>query len=398
MEQTWRWWGPSDTISLSHIRQAGATGIVTALHDIPTGEIWRRDQIEDRRCLIEANGALDLRWRVVESLPVHENIKIGEGNLNKLFDNYRQSLRNLARSGINTVCYNFMPVLDWCRTNHSFALPDGAIALRFNIEEFAAFDCFIVKRKNAELDYEPDVMGKAELWFKGSTQTTRDQLLSNIMAGLPGAFDRYSINDLQGMLDKYRGIDKEALFRNLETFLNEVIPLAEEIGVKLAIHPDDPPWPIMGLPRIVGSEEDIARVLAGVPSPSHGLIMCTGSLGAGPDNNILNIAKRFSNAIHFAHIRNVRKFSDGSVMEVEHLEGDNNIVAVVQVLLEEQKRRKESGSVHWRIPFRPDHGLELIDDIDRPYHPGCPFIGRLKGLAEVRGVMKTLANINQLPT
>lgn len=397
MEQTWRWWGPSDTIKLAYVRQAGATGIVTALHDIPTGEVWTCDHIEERRRFIEADDSLGLRWSVVESLPVHEDIKLGEGNLTRLFDNYRLSLRNLARSGVTTVCYNFMPVLDWCRTYHSFELPDGAIALRFNIVEFAAFDCFMVKRKNAELDYSPAVLKEAETWFENSTESSREKLLSNIMAGLPGAFDRYDIDELRGMLDRYQDIDKAALLENLRTFLCEIVPTAEEEGIRLAIHPDDPPWSILGLPRIVGSESDIKAVLECVDSPANGLTLCMGSLGAGPNNDISSIAKRFSHDIHFAHIRNVRKFTDGSFMEVEHLDGDNDVVGVMKVLLEVQARRKDKGMQHWRIPFRPDHGLELIDDIDRPHHPGYPLIGRLKGLAEVRGVMTTLANIYQYP-
>jgi mannonate dehydratase len=397
MEQTWRWFGPEDVIKLSHIRQTGATGIVTALHHIPYGVVWSVDEIEQRKALIAADASLGLRWSVVESLPIHESIKIGEGDLTPLFDNYRQSLRNLAQCGITTVCYNFMPVVDWTRTELAYPLPGGATALRFNAHEFAAFDCFMLERPGAEAEYSLEVLSRAKEWFGTSTEANRRKLLANIMAGLPGAYDRYDIPGLRVMLDRYRTVDADGLRANLARFLREVIPTAEEVGVRMCIHPDDPPRPLMSLPRIVSNADDIAFILEAVDSPANGLTLCSGSLGANPVNDVPAIARRFASRIWFAHLRNVAKESDGSFMEADHLGGDTDMVALVTALLEEQKRRKEAGEPHWRIPMRPDHGHELLDDVGKPTHPGYPAIGRLRGLAELRGVMMAVSALRNLP-
>jgi len=397
MEQTWRWFGPDDAVKLPQIRQTGATGIVTALHHIPYGVVWTVEEIGARKAQIAADASLGLRWSVVESLPVHESIKIGEGDLAPLFDNYRQSLRNLAQCGVTTVCYNFMPVVDWTRTELAHPLPGGGTALRFNLHEFAAFDCFMLQRSGAEADYTPDVLARAKEWHDRSTETSRRKLLNNIMAGLPGAYDRYDIPELRVMLDRYRGIDRDTLRANLARFLREVIPTAEEAGIRMCIHPDDPPRSLMGLPRIVSNEEDIAFILGAVDSPANGLTLCSGSLGAGAANDVPAIAKRFASRIWFAHLRNVAKEADGSFMEADHLGGDADMVAVVTTLLEEQKRRRDEGDRRWRIPMRPDHGHELLDDVGKPTHPGYPAIGRLKGLAELRGVMTAVAALRDLP-
>jgi mannonate dehydratase len=397
MEQTWRWFGPDDVVQLSHIRQTGATGIVTALHQIPYGVIWSVDEIEKRKALIAADPSLGLRWSVVESLPIHERIKIGEGDLTSLFDNYRQSMRNLAQCGVDTICYNFMPVVDWTRTELTYPLPGGGTALRFNAHEFAAFDCFMLERPGAEADYSPDVLKRAKDWYLGSSEADRRKLLSNIMAGLPGAYDRYDVPGLRVMLDRYRDIDAQALRENLARFLREVIPTAEEVGIRMCIHPDDPPRSLMGLPRIVSNADDLSFILDAVDSPANGLTLCSGSLGANPINDVPAIAKRFSKRIWFAHLRNVAKEPDGSFMEADHLGGDTDMVALVTVLLEEQKRRRDAGEPHWRIPMRPDHGHELLDDVGRPTHPGYPIIGRMRGLAELRGVMQAVSALRGLP-
>jgi mannonate dehydratase len=397
MEQTWRWFGPDDVVQLSHICQTGATGIVTALHQIAYGVIWSVEEIEKRKALIAADASLGLRWSVVESLPIHESIKIGEGDLKPLFDNYRQSMRNLAQCGVTTICYNFMPVVDWTRTELAYPLPGGATALRFNLHEFAAFDCHMLQRPGAEAEYSPDVLARAKDWYTRSSEGDRRKLLANIMAGLPGAYDRYDVPGLRAMLDRYSGIDAAALRDNLARFLQEVIPTAEEVGIRMCIHPDDPPRPLMGLPRIVSNADDLAFILDAVPSPSNGVTLCSGSLGANPANDVPAIARRFADRIWFAHLRNVAKDPDGSFMEADHLGGDTNMVALVTVLLEEQKRRKDAGEEHWRIPMRPDHGHELLDDVGRPTHPGYPAIGRLRGLAELRGVMQAVSALRGLP-
>jgi mannonate dehydratase len=397
MEQTWRWFGPDDVIRLNHIRQTGASGIVTALHHIPYGVVWSVEEIEKRKAEIAADPSLGLRWSVVESLPVSEAIKLDEGDLEPLFDNYRQSLRNLAACGVTTVCYNFMPILDWTRTELAQPLPGGGTALRFNAHEYAAFDCYMLERPGAEDEQTPEVLERARAWIGKASESDKDKLLANIMMGLPGAFERYDVPGLRKMLDRYHGVTREALRERLARFLREVIPTAEEVGIRMGIHPDDPPRPLFGLPRIVSNEDDLAFLLDACPSEANGLTFCTGSLGAGQTNDVPAMAKRFAEHIHFIHLRNVAKDPDGSFMEADHLGGDVDMVSVVTTLLEEQKRRRDAGDDRWRLPFRPDHGHELLDDVGKPTFPGYPAIGRLRGLAEIRGVMTAVASLRGLP-
>ncbi len=397
MQATWRWFGPDDVVPLHAISQAGASGVVTALHQIPYGELWSVEAIEQRKSVIAANPALGLHWSVVESLPIHESIKIGGGDLSGLFDTYRQSMRNLAACGIKTICYNFMPVVDWTRTELYHPLPGGGSALRFNAHEFAAFDCLMLKRPGAEADYPEEVLAKARAWFERASESDQETLLASIMAGLPGAFDRYDIPSLRRMLDRYKGISRDDLRANLGRFLREVIPVAEENGIRMAIHPDDPPRDIMGLPRIVSGADDLAFITSALPSGANGVTFCTGSLGAGPQNDVPAVARRFAEHIHFAHLRNVAKEPDGSFMEADHLGGDTDMVGVVEILLEEQKRRFDADGAGARIPFRPDHGHELLDDAGKKSFPGYSAIGRLKGLAEIRGVMTAVARLRGLP-
>ena len=395
MEQTWRWFGPDDAVKLHEIRQTGASGIVTALHHIPYGVVWSQQEIATRKAMIEADASLGLRWSVVESLPVAEPIKLADGNLSALFDNYRESLRNLGALGVTTVCYNFMPVLDWTRTQLAVPLPGGGTALRFNAHEYAAFDCFMLARKGAEAEHAPDVLARARAWFDHSSESDKDRLLANIMAGLPGAYDRYDVPGLRRMLDRYADITADDLRENLARFLREVVPAAEAAGVRLCIHPDDPPRPLFGLPRIVSNQNDIDFLLGAVDRFANGLTLCTGSLGAGAGNDLPAMARRFASRTHFVHLRNVSKEPDGSFMEADHLGGDVDIVAVISAMLHEQTRRRDAGDPHWRLPFRPDHGHELLDDKQRKTHPGYPLIGRMRGLAELRGVMVALASVKK---
>jgi mannonate dehydratase len=387
MEETWRWFGPADDIRLEEIRQTGATGIVTALHEIPYGEVWPEEAIRERQGAIARAG---LTWSVVESLPVHENVKRGSGDLARIFGNYRTSLRNLARADIRTVCYNFMPVLDWTRTELAFRLPTGATALRFDATLHAAFDVLMLQRPGAEAEHDPRVLEDARRWFARASEADKDALLATIMAGLPGAYDRYDIPGLRAVLATYAGIDAATLKANLARFLREVVPAAEELGVRLCIHPDDPPRPLLGLPRIVSTRQDLADVVAAVPSRANGITFCTGSLGAGAANDVPAMAREFAPHIAFAHLRNVRKEPDGSFYEADHLGGDVDMPAVVATLLAEEVRRQGTGETDWRIPFRPDHGHQLLSDFGRRTHPGYTLIGRLRGLAELRGVIAGL--------
>ncbi|KRE17749.1 mannonate dehydratase [Bosea sp. Root381] len=393
MEQSWRWFGPDDVVTLAQARQAGARGIVNALHQIPYGVVWSVAEIEARKAIIADDASLGLHWNVVESLPIHETVKIGEGDLEPIFANYRQSLRNLAACGLQVVCYNFMPVLDWTRTQLAYPLPGGGTALRFNIHEYVAFDHFMLQRPGAAEGHSAEVMDRASEWFERSSQADRDRLLANIMAGLPGAYDRYDVPGLKSMLERYRGMSHDGLRANLKRFLEAVIPTAEEVGIRMCIHPDDPPRPLFGLPRICSNEEDIAFILGAVDSPSNGLTLCSGSLGANPGNDVPGIARRFADRIWFAHLRNVAKDEDGSFMEAEHLGGDTDMVALIEVLLAEEQRRKAAGSPHWQIPMRPDHGHELLDDVGKGSFPGYPAVGRLRGLAELRGVMTAVSSL-----
>ncbi|KGM48149.1 mannonate dehydratase [Pseudooceanicola atlanticus] len=388
MLETWRWFGPLDDISLAEIAQTGATGIVTALHELPYGEVWSREAIAARKALIAAQPGL--HWSVVESLPVHEDIKRGAGKLDGLFANYRQSMANLAAEGVTTICYNFMPLLDWTRTDLDAPLAGGGHALRFDRVRMAAFDVFMLERLGAEDDYTPDILIRAKAWIDASDADDREELLTAIMAGLPGAYARFDVAGLRDALAAWHGFTADDLRASLSHFLSEVIPTAEELGMRMCVHPDDPPRPILGLPRIVSTEEDIARLFAMQDSRANGLTLCTGSLGAHPDNDPVRIARRFADRIHFAHLRNVAKEPDGSFQEAAHLEGDTDIPAVLAALLEEEGKRRNAGRADAEIPFRPDHGHALLQDIGRKTHPGYPLIGRMRGLAELRGVIAGL--------
>jgi mannonate dehydratase len=392
MEQTWRWFGPGDEATLAHARQAGATGIVTALHDIPYGDVWPVEAIRERKALIESDESMGLRWSVVESVPVHEDVKLGRGDLDRLYTNFANTLRNLGACGVRTVCYNFMLILDWTRTDLAAKLPGGGTALRMNMHQLAAFDVLMLKRAGAENDYAADVLARAEAWFAAASDEDKARLWGNVMAGLPGAFKRYEPAELRDVIAEQSSLTHDDLRRNLVRFLEAVIPAAEEAGVVMSIHPDDPPRNLAGLNRIVKNAEDIAFILNAVPSPNSGLTLCTGSLGAGAHNDVPAIARRFADKIKFCHLRNVRKDPDGSLMESDHLDGDVDMVEVVSILLDEEQRRRKSGAPQSLIPFRPDHGHELIDDATRRTHPGYPVVGRLRGLAELRGVMAALAH------
>lgn len=387
MIESWRWFGPLDNITLPEIQQTGASGIVTALHEIPYGEVWPQAAIKARRLEIEA---ASLHWNVVESLPIHEAIKLGDGDLSTLFSHYRQSMANLAAEGIKTICYNFMPLLDWTRTDLAQPLLTGGTCLRFSAVKMAAFEIHMLEREQAEDDYPIDVCAAAKSWFDSSTSSEQESLLNAIMSGLPGSYDRYSVAELRGALAKYAGIDREQLRANYHRFLSEVIPTAEGLGMALCVHPDDPPRDILGLPRIVSSAADIEWIMHAHPSASNGLTLCSGSLGANPANDVQAIAQQFADKIRFAHLRNVKKDPDGSFEEAAHLDGDTNMVALMRVILDEENRREAAGENFASIPMRPDHGHALLDDTNRKAHPGYPLIGRLRGLAELRGVIHAL--------
>ncbi|SMY06931.1 mannonate dehydratase [Flavimaricola marinus] len=389
MIESWRWYGEFDPITLAEVAQTGATGIVTALHDIPYGEVWPVSAVADRKSQLEAVG---FDWVVVESLPIHERIKRGDGDLSGLFANYRQSMANLAGQGVKTICYNFMPLLDWTRTDLAHPVPGGGTCLRFDAVRMAGFEIHMLGRKEAEADYSPEVCAKAAAWFQRASEAEREGLLHSIMSGLPGAFDRYDIEGLKRALRAYAGIDRAALRANYKRFLEEIIPTAEDLGMRMCVHPDDPPRDILGLPRIVSSGEDLAWIMAAVDSPANGVTLCSGSLGANPVNDVPAIAAQVADRIHFAHLRNVRKDPDGSFEEAAHLDGDTDMVALIKVLLAEQARRTEVGRDDALIPFRPDHGHEMLSDLGRDNVPGYPLIGRMRGLAELRGVIRALAH------
>ncbi|WP_237154063.1 mannonate dehydratase [Oryzibacter oryziterrae] len=393
MKESWRWYGDFDKITLDQIGQTGASGIVSSLHQIPYGEVWQRETVASHKARIEAAG---FSWVVVESLPIHERIKRGEGDLSTLFANYRQSMANLAAEGVSCICYNFMPLIDWTRTDLAFPTSGGATCLRFEAYKMAAFEVHMLKRAGAEEDYQPDVLVKAEHWFKASTEADRAMLLSSIMSGLPGAFDRYDIDGLRKALKGYEGLGRSELRANFKRFLDEIIPAAEELGMRFCVHPDDPPRDILGLARIVSDAEDIAWLFDAVDSRANGLTLCSGSLGASPRNDLPAIARRFADRIHFAHLRNVAKDADGSFEEAAHLDGDTDMVALVAALLDEEARRKAEGRADWEIPFRPDHGHEMPIDRDRGYVVGYPLVGRLRGLAEVRGVIRALNAVRKV--
>ncbi len=400
MKQTWRWFGPADEISIREIVQTGAQGVVSALHHIAPGEVWPMEQIRARQREIAgpAEAPTGLGWDVVESLPVSEVLKTKAGPVAEHLDAYRASLANIAESGIRTVCYNFMPVLDWTRTDLAWAMPDGARAMRFDLLDFCVFDRHILGGAAAAEDYPQALLAKAEARFAGLTDEACRRLADNSVAGLPGANDRWTLQDVRDHLGRYAGIDRDQLHGNLVDFLSEVVPTAERLGLRLCCHPDDPPFPLLGLPRVVSSEADYARITEAVDSPANGITFCTGSLGVAEGFDPAGFVQRLGSKIHFVHLRNTRRGEPvgggrSSFYEAAHLQGDTDMAATVRALVAEETRRRDEGRADHQIPMRPDHGQSILSDLDRPMMPGYPLIGRMRGLAELRGLMTAFESL-----
>jgi mannonate dehydratase len=388
MKQTWRWFGPDDPVTLAHARQAGASGIVTALHHLNDGRAWPIDEVMKRKAEVEAAG---LTWDVVESIVVHEDIKTRSGQFRDLIASYKSSIRAIAAAGVKTVCYNFMAITDWTRTDLDYPMPHGGTALRFDIVDFCLYDVLVLKRRGAESDHPAQRIAAARDRLARMSESALAQLENNLIGWVPAREFIFDRDSFRKALARYRDLSVEGLRQNLLDFLREIVPVAAEAGVRMAIHPDDPPFPIFGLPRVVSTASHARAILAGCPSPANGLTLCSGSYGANAENDLVAMAKEFGPNIHFAHLRNVTKEPDGSFHEAEHLDGDTDMVALVGALMTEEARRRKAERGSWEIPMRPDHGHAIVDDIGKKVNPGYSCIGRLKGLAELRGIMRTLA-------